>query len=54
MHVATKFLTSMHDTVVWKIFVRIYFVVLKYFRVNNFRGLTIPTTKYFNDEIIAI
>ena len=29
-------------TVVWKIFFRIYFVV-KYFQVNNFRGLSIPT-----------
>ena len=29
-------------TVVWKVFVRIYFVV-KYFQVNNFHGLSIPT-----------
>ena len=30
------------DTVVWKIFFRIYFIV-KYFQVNNFCGLSIPT-----------
>ena len=33
---------TLGNTVVWKIFVRIYFVV-KYFRVNKFRGLSIPT-----------
>ena len=36
-----EFFISLY-TVVWKIFVRIYFVV-KYFRLNNFRGLSIPT-----------
>ena len=38
--------TVKNTTVVWKIFVRIYFVV-KYFRVNNFRGLSIPTKIFY-------
>ena len=39
-------------TVVWKVFVRIYFVV-KYFQVNNFMVYPYPR-KYFSDKIIAI
>ena len=39
MYVYSTLLSKNTDTVVWKIFVQIYFVV-KYFRVNNFRGLS--------------